>query len=107
MNGLGTLSLLFESIPGIIQDYLVEYSKIYKPVKEKPKEKARVSSFMAQPEAPEEDVKPEFALEFVEKRFLWFQDVLTEIQKNFPGVFPAYWNLEYHLTKNFLRRVSC
>jgi len=93
-----------EFMTGIVQDYLIEYSKIYKPVKEQPKEKARVSSFMAQPETPEQDVKPEFALEFVEKRFLWFQTVLTEIQQKFPGVFPPYWNLEYHLTKNFLRR---
>ena len=93
-------------LTGIVQDYLVEYSKIYKPVKGQPKEKARVSSFMAQPDASEEDVKPEFALEFVEKRFLWFQTLLTEIQQKFPTVFPPYWNLEYHLTKNFLRRVS-
>ena len=100
------LMFLLNTTIGIVQDYLVEYSQIFKPVKEKPKEKARVSSFMAQPEIPEDDVKPEFALEFVEKRFLWFQHVLTEIQKNFPGVFPPYWNLEYHLTKNFLRRVS-
>lgn len=93
-----------EFMTGIIQDYLVAYSQIFKPVKEKPKEKARVSSFMAQPETPEEDIKPDFALEFVEKRFLWFQNLLAEIQKKFPGVFPPYWNLEYHLTKNFLRR---
>ncbi len=97
---------LCHATKGIVQDYLVEYSQIFKPVKEKPKEKARVSSFMAQPESPEDDVKPEFALEFVEKRFLWFQNLLSEIQKKFPGVFPPYWNLEYHLTKNFLRRVS-
>jgi len=93
-----------EFMTGIVQDYLVEYSVIYKPVKEKPKEKARVSSFMAQPENPEDDVKPDFAFEFVEKRFLWFQNLLTEIQQKFPEVFPPYWNLEYHLTKNFLRR---
>jgi len=93
-----------EFMTGIVQDYLVEYSQIFKPVKEKPKEKQRVSSFMAQPENPDEDVKPEFALEFVEKRFLWFQNCLSEMQKKFPGVFPPYWNLEYHLTKNFLRR---
>mmetsp|Transcript_14248 Transcript_14248/g.29007 ORF Transcript_14248/g.29007 Transcript_14248/m.29007 type:complete len:956 (-) Transcript_14248:2231-5098(-) len=93
-----------EFMTGVVQDYLVEYSKIYKPVKGQPKEKARVSSFMAQPDASEEDVKPEFALEFVEKRFLWFQTLLTEIQQKFPTVFPPYWNLEYHLTKNFLRR---
>ena len=91
-----------------MQDHLVEYSRIYKPAnKEQPKEKPRVSSFMAQPEIePEGDIKPESALEFVEKRFLWFQYLLAEIQKKYPEVFPPYWNLEYHLTKNFLRRVS-
>jgi vacuolar protein sorting-associated protein 53 len=95
-----------EFMTGFVKDQLIEYSKIYKPVKEKPKEKPRVSSFMAQPEAPKEDIKPEFALEFVEKRFLWFSKLLTKIQQTYPGVFPTYWNLEYHLAKNFLRRVS-
>jgi hypothetical protein len=96
---------------GFLQDFLVEYSRIYKPVKgkpEPPKEKPRVSSFMAQPETPEpkkENIKPEFALEYIENRFLWFRNLLTEIQGKYPGVFPPYWNLEYHLTKNFLRRV--
>mmetsp|Transcript_58744 Transcript_58744/g.65757 ORF Transcript_58744/g.65757 Transcript_58744/m.65757 type:complete len:960 (+) Transcript_58744:102-2981(+) len=94
-----------EFMTGIVQDHLVEYSRLYKPVKEQPKEKPRVSSFMAQPETDtKEDTKPEFALEFIEKRFLWFQNLLTEIQNNYPEVFPPYWNLEYHLTKNFLRR---
>jgi hypothetical protein len=95
-----------EFMTGFVQDQLIAYSNIYKPVKEQPKEKPRVSSFMAQPETPKEDAKPEFALEFIEKRFLWFSNLLTDIQKKYPGVFPAYWNLEYHLTKNFLRRVS-
>mmetsp|Transcript_16078 Transcript_16078/g.29856 ORF Transcript_16078/g.29856 Transcript_16078/m.29856 type:complete len:425 (+) Transcript_16078:33-1307(+) len=95
-----------EFMTSFVQDQLIEYSKIYKPVKEQPKEKPRVSSFMAQPEAPKEDTKPEFSLEFIEKRFLWFRNLLSEIQKKYPNVFPSYWNLEYHLTKNFLRRVS-
>ena len=94
------------TIKGIVQDHLIEYSRIYKPVKEQPKEKPRVSSFMAQPEAPEEEKKKEFALEFIEKRFLWFQELLADIQNKYPGVFPPYWNLEYHLAKNFLRRAS-
>lgn len=102
-----------EFMTGFVQDFLIEYTRIYKPVKEKaqqPKEKPRVSSFMAQPETPEpkkENTKPEFALEFIERRFLWFRNLLAEIQDKYPGVFPPYWNLEYHLTKNFLRRVSC
>ncbi|KAL3905715.1 MAG: hypothetical protein SGARI_004326, partial [Bacillariaceae sp.] len=95
-----------EFMTGFVQDQLIEYSKTYKPVKEKPKEKPRVSSFMAQPEAPDENKKPEFALEFVENRFVWFSKLLMGIQQMYPGVFPAYWNLEYHLAKNFLRRTK-
>jgi vacuolar protein sorting-associated protein 53 len=98
-----------EFMTGFIQDHLLEYSRIYKPVKEQQaKEKPRVSSFMAQPvdPNPKEDKKPDFALEFVEKRFLWLRNLLAEVQSTFPGVFPRYWNIEYHLTKNFLRRVS-
>ncbi|KAG7359706.1 Vps53 vacuolar sorting complex protein [Nitzschia inconspicua] len=95
-----------EFMTGFVQDQLIEYSKIYKPVKEKPIEKPRVSSFMAQPEAPKDDAKQEYALEFIEKRFLWFSKLLTGIQQMYPGVFPTYWNLEYHLAKNFLRRTK-
>jgi vacuolar protein sorting-associated protein 53 len=94
-----------EFMTGFVQDQLIEYSKIYKPIKAKPKEKQRVSSFMAQPEVPKEDTKPEFSLVFVEKRFVWFSKLLTKIQQTYPGVFPIYWNIEYHLAKNFLRRV--
>ena len=107
MNGIVFFFFDAFMITGIVQDHLVEYSRLYKPIKEQQKEKPRVSSFMAQPEIePKESIKPEFALEFVEKRFLWFQSLLTEIQIKYPEVFPSYWNLEYHLTKNFLRRVS-
>ena len=89
------------------QDHLVEYSKIFKPVKKQPVEKPRVSSFKAQPEAPKEESKPEFALEFIEKRFLWFRNLLNEVGQKYPSVFPAYWNLEYYITRIFLKRVSC
>lgn len=86
------------------QDHLLEYTQIYKPVKKVEKEKPRVSSFKVQPEEPKEDKKPEFALEFVETRFVWFRNRLAEIGQKFPGVFPQYWNLEYWLTKVFLKR---
>lgn len=98
-----------EFMTGFIQDHLLEYSKIFKPVKEQEtKEKPRVSSFMAQPvdDKSKEEKKPDFALEFIEKRFLWLRNLLAELQRTYPGVFPRYWNLEYHLTKNFLRRAS-
>ena len=88
------------------QDHLVEYSKVFKPVFKKLVEKPRVSSFKAQPEPPKEDTKPEFALEFIEKRFLWFRNLLKEVGEKYPSVFPPYWNLEYYMTRIFLKRVS-
>jgi hypothetical protein len=87
------------------QDQLAEYSKLFKPVKKKPKEQKRVSSFKVQPE--EEEVKPEYTLEFIEKRFLWFRNMLNSVGEKYPAVFPNYWNIEYLLTKTFLKRVSC
>jgi hypothetical protein len=95
-----------EFMTGFCQDQLMEYTQIYKPVKKVEKEKPRVSSFKAQPEQPKDTTKPEFALEFVEKRFVWFRNRLTEIAEKYPGVFPPYWNIEYWLTKVFLKRVS-
>jgi hypothetical protein len=95
-----------EFMTGFCQDQLLEYTQIYKPVKKVEKEKPRVSSFKAQPEQPKDVTKPEFALEFVEKRFVWFRNRLTEIAEKYPGVFPPYWNIEYWLTKVFLKRVS-
>jgi hypothetical protein len=89
------------------QDQLAEYSRIFKPVRKlQPKQQQRVSSFKAQPEAPKDDTKPEFALEFIEKRFLWFRNMLNQLGDKYPGVFPIYWNIEYLLTKTFLKRVS-
>jgi hypothetical protein len=94
-----------EFMTGFCQDQLLEYTQMYKPIKKVELEKPRVSSFKAQPELPKEDAKPEFALEFVEKRFVWFRNRLVEIGQCYPGVFPSYWNLEYWLTKVFLKRV--
>lgn len=95
-----------EFIKGFAQDQLEEYSRIFKPVKKGPKEQKRVSSFKAKPEAPEEDSKPQFAFEFIEKRFFWFRNLLKEVGNKYPRVFPKYWNLEYFLTRIFLIRVS-
>lgn len=99
------------------QDHLAEYSKHYKPVKKQPpapKVEKRVSSFKAQPEPATPvnnnnngpDAKPDFALECIEKRFLWFRRMLDNIAEKYPAVFPNYWNIEYLLTKTFLKRVS-
>jgi len=95
-----------EFMTGFCQDQLLEYTQIYKPVKKVEKEKPRVSSFKAQPEQPKDDTKPEFALEFVEKRFVWFRNRLGGIAEKYPGVFPPYWNMEYWLTKVFLKRTK-
>lgn len=85
------------------QDQLAEYSKLFKPVKKQPKEQKRVSSFKVQPEEVEE--KPEYTLELIERRFLWFRNMLNFIEEKYPAVFPNYWNIEYLLTKTFLKRV--
>jgi hypothetical protein len=95
-----------EFMTSFVQDHLAEYSQVYKPVRKQAVEQPRVSSFKAQPVTPKKDVKPEFALEFIEKRFLWCRNMLIEIGDRYPGVFPAYWNLEYWVVKNFLKRVS-
>jgi len=87
------------------QDQLAEYSKQFKPVKKQPQEQKRVSSFKVQ-QQPEEEAKPEYTLEFIEKRFLWFRNMLHSIGDKYPAVFPNYWNIEYLLTKTFLKRVS-
>jgi vacuolar protein sorting-associated protein 53 len=87
------------------QDQLAEYTLLFKPVKKQPKEQKRVSSFKVQLE--EEEVKPEYNLEFIEKRFLWFRNMLNSVGEKYPAVFPNYWNIEYLLTKTFLKRVSC
>lgn len=84
------------------QDQLAEYSRLFKPVNKKPQEQKRVSSFKIQPEP--EEIKPEYTLEFIEKRFLWFRNMLNHIGEKYPAVFPNYWNIEYLLTKTFLKR---
>lgn len=87
------------------QDQLAEYSKLFKPAKKQPpQEQKRVSSFKVQPQQ-EEESKPEYTLEFIEKRFLWFRNMLNSIGEKYPAVFPNYWNIEYLLTKTFLKRV--
>lgn len=95
-----------EFIKEFAKDQLLEYTRIYKPVKKVPKEKPRVSSFKAQPELAKEDSKAAFAFEFIEKRFHWFRSLLNRVGEKFPGVFPAYWNVEYFLTMIFLKMVS-
>jgi len=90
------------------QDHLAEYSILFKPIKKIPKEQKRISSFkVVQPEESEKEKKPEYTLEFVEKRFLWFRTLLHSVGDKYPAVFPKYWNIEYLLTKTFLKRVSC
>jgi hypothetical protein len=88
------------------QDQLADYSKLFKPAKKMPpKEQKRVSSFKVQQQPEEVEEKPEYTLEFIEKRFLWFRNMLNSIGENYPAVFPNSWNIEYLLTKTFLKRV--
>lgn len=88
------------------QDFLAEYINIFQPVKKPPKIQQRVSSFKATPEPPKQDTKPESGLDMIERRFMWFRDLIQEVEQKYPKVFPPYWNLQYYLTRFFLRLVS-
>ena len=89
----------------LCQDYLSEYNRIFQPVQKQPKVQVRVSSFKAQPESSKEG-KPEFCLENIERRFVWFRNLLKTVDQKYPQVFPPYWNFQYSLTKIFLKLVS-
>jgi hypothetical protein len=94
-----------EFIQGFSQDHLQEYNRTFQPVRKQPKVQPRVSSFKVQPEAPKEQGKPEFCLELMERRFVWFRNFLAGLDEIFPQVFPSYWNLQYSLTRLFLKLV--
>jgi hypothetical protein len=104
-----------EFIQGFGQDHLTEYNRMFQPVGKRqqapppPVETKRVSSFKAPPppppmETPKQENR-ESGLEFIEKRFAWFRNLLRQIDKQYPGVFPAYWKLQYALTIFFLKLV--
>lgn len=96
-----------EFIQGFSQDHLQEYNRNFQPVRKQAKVQPRVSSFKAQPEAPKDEGKPEFCLELMDRRFVWFRNFLAGLDESFPQVFPSYWNLQYSLTRLFLKLVCC
>jgi hypothetical protein len=94
-----------EFIQGFSQDHMQEYNRTFQPVRKQPKVQPRVSSFKAQPEPPKDEGKPEFCLELMDRRFVWFRNFLAGLDEMFPQVFPSYWNLQYTLTRLFLKLV--
>ena len=88
------------------QDFLAEYNSIFQPVRKPAKVQQRVSSFKATPEPPKEDAKSESGLDMIERRFMWFRELIQEVEQKYPKVFPHYWNLQYFLTRFFLKLVS-
>lgn len=91
----------------LAQDYLAPYIQEFQPkapvVDKTPKK--RVSSFKQQIEkepSPPEEVSN---LDNMEKRFIWFRQVLQEVDAKFPNVFPAKWNLDGQMARVFLQLV--
>ena len=86
------------------QDQLGDYLKEFEPPAREFKHEKRVSSFkVAQVEAEPE--KPVSCLDQVEKRFIWFRQVLEDVDRKFPKVFPASWNLQASMARVFLQLV--
>lgn len=86
------------------QDHLASYVKDFEPPSREPKQEKRVSSFKVAELKPEAD-QPDAGLDRIEKRFLWFREILQEIDKNFPKVFPPEWNLQASMAGYFLQLV--
>jgi len=83
------------------QDQLKAYKQSFQPVQKGRNEQKRVSSFKVL-ENPEPEPGPIFGLDSVENRFVWFRDRVTQINQQFPKVFPPYWNMQYSLCRHFL-----
>lgn len=87
------------------EDQLKAYKDGFQPTEKDKTPEKRVSSFK-KAENPEQEKPPAYGLDQVEKRFLWFRDKITQINKKFPDVFPNYWNLQYSLCRHFLILVN-
>ena len=97
------------------QDHLSGYLKEFEPPSKEPvggsaskQPEKRISSFKVQPQAEEkaDDEKAAAGLESIEKRFIWFREVVQQVERTFPKVFPSYWNLQASLARHFLQLVS-
>lgn len=42
------------------------------------------------------------SLDQIERRYAWYRRMLKELDEAFPNVFPSHWNMEYHMTFEFL-----
>ena len=87
------------------REYLADYLKEFDPPSKEPKQEKRVSSFKVA-ETKVEDTKPQSSLDHIEKRFIWFRELLKEVDEKFPSVFPSSWNLEASMARYFLQLVS-
>jgi hypothetical protein len=91
-------------ITDFCQDQLSDYSKEFDPpFKEMQQGQKRVSSFKVK--EIDEEKKAQSMLDAVEKRFIWFREVVKNVERKFPKVFPGHWNLQATLAKTFLQLV--
>lgn len=85
------------------QDHLSDYLKEFEPPSREKKPEKRVSSFKVQEAKAEE--APHAGLDHIEKRFTWFREVLQQVDRKFPKVFPSHWNVQASLARHFLQLV--
>ncbi|GKY99434.1 vacuolar protein sorting-associated protein 53 [Mayamaea pseudoterrestris] len=90
-------------ICGFCQDHLASYVLTFEPSSNDHKlHEKRVSSFKIQ--APMDDEKEKVSgLDKLEMRFHWFQQTIQKIDRKFPAVFPAGWNLHASMARYFLK----
>jgi vacuolar protein sorting-associated protein 53 len=94
-----------EFIQSFGQDHLKAYNDVFKPARKVEVAPQRVSSFKAATEPPKPGSKPDSGLDMIERRFIWFRDLIQQVEQKYPKVFPPYWNLQYFLARFFLRVV--
>jgi hypothetical protein len=95
-----------EFISGFCQDHLASYAKEFEPPSKEPKQQEkRVSSFKVQIQSDEEKEKLS-GLDNIEKRFIWFQQMIQDVDRKFPKVFPSNWNVQASMARYFLQLVS-
>jgi hypothetical protein len=87
-------------IQTLSHDHLAPYDELFIP---KPPKNIKQHSFKVQREEDQE--KPPYSLEQVDRRFAWYRRTLRDVCDKFPNVFPTYWNFQYSMTVYFLEMV--
>jgi hypothetical protein len=108
LDALGT-EVRVQFIHEFCQDHLAEYLQTFAPASREEKIPSdppkRVSSFKvaSTPESRPSEAESNAGLDHVEKRFIWFRQILQDVDAKFPDVFPSDWNLQASMARVFLQ----